>query len=128
WLDFEPNRTMHGWIREHRPDAPWLVCVHPYGTGRSLVSGFMFRANDLAEELGVNIAMVVLPMHGARGPGVWSTTAFMTYNPVDFLLGLTQSVWDVRRFLAWIREDSESPVALYGISLGAHVSATIAGL
>jgi pimeloyl-ACP methyl ester carboxylesterase len=52
----------------------------------------------------------------------------MTYNPVDFLLGLTQSVWDVRRFIAWIRQTGGGPVALYGVSLGAHVSATIAGL
>lgn len=128
WLAFEPNATMHGWIREYRADAPWIVCVHPYGTGRSLVSNFMFRANDLANSLGANIAMVVLPMHGARGPGVWSTTAFMTYNPVDFLFGLTQSVWDVRRFLAFLRETTDAPIALYGISLGAHVSATVAGL
>jgi hypothetical protein len=128
WLDFEPNSTMHAWVRRKDPAAPWIVCVHPYGTGRSLVSSFMFRANALAEELGANVAMVVLPLHGARGPGVWSTTAFMTYNPVDFLLGLTQSVWDVRRFLAWIRESSSAPISLYGVSLGAHVSATVAGL
>ncbi|MEX2394100.1 MAG: alpha/beta hydrolase family protein [Actinomycetota bacterium] len=128
WLDYEPNTTMHAWVREQDVTAPWIVCVHPYGTGRSLVSSFMFRANQLAEELGVNVAMVVLPLHGARGPGVWSTTAFMTYNPVDFLLGLTQSVWDVRRFIAWVRERGGGPVALYGVSLGAHVSATVAGL
>jgi len=128
WLGFEPNTTMHAWIRERGADAPWIVCVHPYGTGRSLLSNFMFRANALAEELGANVAMVVLPMHGARGPGVWSTTAFMTYNPVDFLLGLTQSVWDVRRFLAFLRSSTTAPIALYGISLGAHVSATVAGL
>jgi len=128
WLAYEPNATMHAWIRESRPGAPWIVCVHPYGTGRSLVSGFMFRANDLADQLGANVAMVVLPMHGARGPGVWSTTAFMTYNPVDFLFGLTQSVWDVRRLLAFLREGTDAPIVLYGISLGAHVSSTIAGL
>jgi hypothetical protein len=128
WLDYEPNNTMHAWYRIVTPDAPWVVCVHPYGTGRSLVGGYMFRANAIAEELGANVALVVLPLHGARGPGVWSTTAFMTYNPVDFLLGLTQSVWDVRRFLAWLRESTDAPIALYGVSLGAHVSATIAGL
>jgi pimeloyl-ACP methyl ester carboxylesterase len=128
WLDFEPNTTMHAWYRRQDPHAPWIVCVHPYGTGRSLVSSFMFRANQLAEQLHANVAMVVLPMHGARGPGVWSTTAFMTYNPVDFLLGLTQSVWDVRRFLAWLRQTDDGPIALYGVSLGAHVSATVAGL
>jgi hypothetical protein len=128
WLDYEPNSTMHAWIRRHDHAAPWIVCVHPYGTGRSLVSSFMFRANQLADDLGANVAMVVLPLHGARGPGVWSTTAFMTYNPVDFLLGLTQSVWDVRRFLAWLRETDTGPMALYGVSLGAHVSATVAGL
>ena len=128
WLDYEPNNTMHAWYRIVAPEAPWIVCVHPYGTGRSLVGSYMFRANALAEELGANVALVVLPLHGARGPGVWSTTAFMTYNPVDFLLGLTQSVWDVRRFLAWIRQSSDAPIALYGVSLGAHVSATVAGL
>jgi pimeloyl-ACP methyl ester carboxylesterase len=128
WLNYEPNTTMHAWYRRRDPSKPWIVCIHPYGTGRSLVSSFMFRANQLADELDANVAMVVLPLHGARGPGVWSTTAFMTYNPVDFLLGLTQSVWDVRRFLAWLRQTDDGPVALYGVSLGAHVSATVAGL
>jgi pimeloyl-ACP methyl ester carboxylesterase len=128
WLDYEPNQTMHAWYRRKSASKPWIVCVHPYGTGRSLVSGFMFKANQLADELDANVAMVVLPLHGARGPGVWSTTAFMTYNPVDFLLGLTQSVWDVRRFLAWLRQTDDGPIALYGVSLGAHVSATVAGL
>jgi hypothetical protein len=129
WLGFEPNSTMHAWVRRHEDGPrPWVVCVHPYGTGRSLMGSFMFRANQIHEDLGVNVALVVLPLHGTRGAGVWSTTAFMTYNPVDFLLGLTQSVWDVRRFIAWIREHGAGPVALYGVSLGAHVSATIAGL
>lgn len=128
WLGFEPNSTMHAWIREKDRSAPWIVCIHPYGTGRSLISNYMFRANQLGDDFGANVALVVLPLHGTRGAGVWSTTAFMTYNPVDFLLGLTQSVWDVRRFLAWIRESDGGPVALYGVSLGAHVSATVAGL
>ncbi len=129
WVSFEPHATMHAWIRRHRDSAaPWVVCVHPYGTGRSWISSFMFRANALAEDLGVNVALVVLPLHGTRGAGVWSTTAFMTYNPVDFLLGLTQSVWDLRRFVAWIRQEYGGLVALYGLSLGAHVSATVAGL
>lgn len=130
WLEFEPNATMHAWIRraDDTGSRPWVVCVHPYGTGRSWIGGYMFRANALAEELDANVALVVLPLHGARGAGVWSTTAFMTYNPVDFLLGLSQSVWDVRRFLAWLRSSTDAPIALYGISLGAHVSATVAGL
>ncbi len=129
WLEFEPNSTMHAWFRVTDERAPWVVCVHPYGTGRSYVGNFLFRANALAEDLGVNIALVVLPLHGARGHGLWSTTAFMTYNPVDFLLGLTQSVWDVRRFLAWIRKEFDAPpIALYGVSLGAHVAATVGGL
>ena len=129
WLGFEPNSTMHAWVRRASDRSrPWIVCVHPYGTGRSLMSSFMFRANALAEEFDANVALVVLPLHGTRGAGVWSTTAFMTYNPVDFLLGLTQSVWDLRRFIAWIRQGGGGPVALYGVSLGAHVSATVAGL
>ncbi len=128
WLDYTPNATMHAWVRRTDPAAPWIVCVHPYGTGRSLIGSYMFNANDLGDALGANVAMVVLPLHGARGPGAWSLTAFMTYNPVDFLLGLTQSVWDVRRFLAWLRQSNTGPIALYGVSLGAHVSATVAGL
>jgi pimeloyl-ACP methyl ester carboxylesterase len=120
---------MHAWTRRHGDGSgPWIVCVHPFGTGRSMMSSFMFRANHLGEELGVNVALVVLPLHGTRGTGVWSLNSFMTYNPVDSLLGLTQSVWDVRRFIAWIRQRYGGPVALYGVSLGAHVAATIVGL
>ena len=129
WLSNEPNRTMRAWIRRNDGGkGPWIVCVHPFGTGQSLLSNFIFKANNLAEQLGVNVALVVLPYHGSRGAG-WMAggSAFMTYNPVDTLLGLTQSVWDVRRFLAWIRSKDGGPIALYGVSLGAHVSALTAG-
>jgi pimeloyl-ACP methyl ester carboxylesterase len=130
WLANEPNRVMRAWIkRVGDGSGPWVVCVHPFGTGQSMLGSFIFKANALSEQLGVNIALVVLPLHGSRGGGwIAGGSAFMTYNPIDVLLGLTQSVWDVRRFNAWIRSKGGGPIALYGVSLGAHVSATVAGL
>lgn len=128
WNSREANSVMRAWVRRKQGSDAWVICVHPFGTGQSKLGHFMFKADELANRLGANVALVVLPMHASRGGGwIAGGSAFMTYNPVDVLLGLTQSVWDVRRFIAWLRASGAGPVTLYGLSLGAHVSATVAG-
>ncbi|MBX7433130.1 hypothetical protein JDV09_13570 [Mycobacterium sp. Y57] len=123
WLSLGANEQVPVRLLRH-PGAPrpWLVAVHGQGMGRP-GDVEMLRVRHLHEELGINVALPVLPLHGPRACGLspyrqFASNVFAANN----VLGLTQSVWDVRRLLRWLRDDQHAPaVGLLGVSLGAYV-------
>ncbi len=130
WLSFTANRTAHAWIARARADTQcWLVCVHGFGMGSNpLLDLNAFRAAQLVHQ-GLNVAVVVLPMHGRRAGGRAPGEGFMSINLVDSMHGLAQAVWDVRRVVALLRRDEgAATVGLFGHSLGGHVVSLAAAL
>lgn len=123
WLSLRANdRVPVRLLRHAGAPRPWLVAVHGQGMGRP-ADVKMLRVRHLHEVLGINVALPVLPLHGPRACGFspyrqFASNIFATNN----VLGLTQSVWDVRRLLQWLRDDQQAPaVGLLGVSLGAYV-------
>jgi hypothetical protein len=102
------------------------VGVHGFAMGTPLVNFAGFPVRLLHEELGLNIAMPVLPLHGPRGASGVSGAEVLNPDYMRMVHLFAQGVWDVRRTLSWIRSRSEEPVGLYGISLGGYVSALTA--
>jgi hypothetical protein len=128
WLAYEANATAHAWILRHRETRPWIVCVHGALMGRPLLDLAAFRARWLHQRLRLNVAVLVLPLHGPRRAHRFPGNDFpVTVDPLDTLHGVTQSVWDLRRLLAWIRSETEAPIGLQGMSLGGHTVAITAG-
>jgi hypothetical protein len=131
WLSRAANRTAYAYVVRHRrPGRPWLVCIHGFGTGRAPLDLRAFRARHLARDLGLNLLLPVLPVHGPRQePGAETGEGFMSVNLVDSVHGLAQSAWDVRAAIRWIRSHSgDVPVGVYGISLGGYVTALTASV
>lgn len=125
WAAFERNRTASAWLLEHEREEgprPWLVAVHGFGTGAAMADIITFRALHLHHDLGWNVAAIVLPVHGARRPSRIGGEDFLGFEMMNCVHALSQSVWDVRRLLSWVRGRDPSAVALYGVSLGAYVS------
>ncbi len=123
WLTFRANQRVPVRLLRHPGGPrPWLVAVHGQGMGRPSDIN-MLRVRRLHDELGINVALPVLPLHGPRScgfspAGQFASNIFATNN----VLGLTQSVWDIRRLLQWLREDQRAPsVGLLGVSLGSYV-------
>ena len=56
-------------LLRHKEHRPWLVCVHGAEMGRAALDLALFRAWHLHEDLGLNVVLPVLPMHGPRGTG-----------------------------------------------------------
>jgi hypothetical protein len=130
WLSFSANRTAHAWITRPRSEtSSWLVCVHGFGMGSNpLLDLNAFRAAQLVHR-GVNVAVVVLPMHGRRSGGRAPGEGFMSIDLVDSMHGLAQAAWDVRRLVAWLRrQHGAAEVGLFGHSLGGHVVSLVSGL
>ncbi len=70
WMGYTANNREYALLLRHPQPRPWLVCVHGTEMGRAAVDLAVFRAWSLHDDLGLNVVMPVLPMHGprARGP------------------------------------------------------------
>jgi hypothetical protein len=131
WLEKDANRTAHAWVlRQPHAGRPWVVCVHGFGTGAPFVDLRAFRARRLHGELGLNVVVPVLPLHGARQQtGAASGDGFMSIDMVDTVHALAQSAWDVRSLIGWARvAGGDAPIGIWGLSLGGYVASLVAAL
>jgi hypothetical protein len=126
WLAHPLNANAHVYVLQHEEPRPWLVGVHGFAMGTPLINFSGFPVRMLYEELGLNLAFPVLPLHGPRGAGGVSGGEVLTPDYLRMVHLFAQAVWDVRRTLAWIRTQGDQPIALHGISLGGYVSALVA--
>jgi hypothetical protein len=126
WADGEANRRTHAYLLRHgdRP-RPWAVVLHGHRMGEPRDLRFI-GSRRLQQQLGVDVAHLVLPMHGPRGRV--GAQPFPGVDPVTNLLGMAQAVLDARTLIGWLRLGDRMPVGVYGVSLGGHVAGMLAGL
>lgn len=129
WLAHETNGSAAAYVLEHegRP-RPWVVAIHGFAMGTPLVNFAGLPVEMLYEELGLNVVMPVLPLHGLRGSGRVSGSEVMQPDYVRMVHLFAQAVWDVRRILRWVRARGGERIGLYGISMGGYVSSLVSAL
>jgi dienelactone hydrolase len=121
WLSHDENGTAVAYVMQHEdPDRPWLVCTHGFGMGGPSVNIAGMTIKWIHEELGLNVLMPVLPLHGPRSDTRFSGGGLLEPELTNVLHLFAQAVWDLRRMVGWIRSQSDAPVGLYGISLGGY--------
>ena len=128
WRSFEANQDAFAVVLRHEGGPrPWLVCLHGAGMGRR-TDVDTFHMRKLHRELGVNVVLPVLPLHGPRRAGMGPDKMFVSnVHPVNNVLGLAQSIWDLRRLLGWLREqEGATAIGVYGFSLGSYVTSLLA--
>lgn len=129
WNNYPRNHVSHAWAARHSdPERPWLICIHGLGTGGPYADFAGFRAEMLHHELGLNVLMPVLPLHGPRKPPSLPVAALLSYDLLDAFHGISQAVWDIRRLIQWARAQGATKIGLYGQSMGSYVSALLSGL
>jgi dienelactone hydrolase len=129
WLSHRANRTSHAWVlRHHHANRPWLVCIHGYQMGHAGIDLLAFPPNWLHHELGLNLVIPVLPLHGPRKSGRRSGDGFMAGDILDCAHAVAQAIWDIRRVLSWVRAQSESKIGVFGLSLGGYNAALLSTL
>ncbi len=128
WSSYRANHTAHARVLSaEAPDRPWLVCIHGFGTGWPMADFFAFRARHLSHDLGLNLLMPVLPLHGPRKVGRLGGREMLSSQLQDFVLGMAQAIWDIRRLIQWARENrGATRIGVYGMSLGAYVASLLA--
>ncbi len=129
WQRYTANNREYALLLRHPEPRPWLVCVHGTEMGRAALDLALFRAWKLHDELGLNVVMPVLPMHGPRARGLPKGAIFPGEDVLDDVHATAQAVWDIRRLLSWIRsQEPESLIGLNSLSLGGYIAALVASL
>ncbi|MBX7133601.1 MAG: hypothetical protein K1X67_13080 [Fimbriimonadaceae bacterium] len=126
WLAYTANRREHALLLRHREPRPWVVCVHGALMGRGSVDLRLFRARHLHEDLGLNVVLPVLPLHGPRKT---KGAAFPGQDLLDDVHAAAQAVWDIRRLISWIRtQDPDARIGLNSMSLGGYITSLVASV
>lgn len=130
WLSYTANRRGYAlMLRHHHEPRPWLVCIHGTEMGRGALDITLFRGWQLHDELGLNVLLPVLPMHGPRARHLPKGAVFPGEDVLDDVHATAQAVWDIRRVLSWIRlQAPDSPIGLNSMSLGGYIAALVASL
>lgn len=129
WLGRAGLHTAHAWqLRHADPGRPWLVCIHGYRMGHPWIDLSAFRAERLHNRLGLNVLLPVLPLHGPRRIGPLSGDGFFGADVLDMVHAEAQAMWDLRRWLGWLRAQGATRIGVYGLSLGGYNAALLAGL
>lgn len=87
-----------------------------------------FRASWLYKNLGLNVAIPVMPLHGPRRVGRRGGDGFFSGDFIDTIHAQAQAVWDIRRLVGWLRSHGAPAVGSYGVSLGGYTAALHASL
>jgi hypothetical protein len=130
WLSYKRNSTARAWILRHDDEPrPWLICVHGIRMGTLNKSLMRFQPEYLHEELGLNLLMPVLPLHGPRDTGLISGERTLSGDVMDTLHTGEQAIWDLRRLVWWLREREGAPaIGALGHSLGGYTVSLLASL
>ncbi|GFG79172.1 alpha/beta hydrolase [Mycobacterium paragordonae] len=129
WQSYTANAREYALLLRHSQPRPWLVCVHGTEMGRAALDLALFRAWKLHDELGLNVVMPVLPMHGPRARGLPKGAVFPGEDVLDDVHATAQAVWDIRRLLSWIRlQEPDSRIGLNSLSLGGYIASLVASL
>lgn len=126
WLGYTANRREQALLLRHASPRPWVVCVHGALMGRGSVDLRLFRARHLHENLGLNVLLPVMPLHGPRKA---KGAAWPGQDVLDDVHAAAQAVWDIRRLISWIRsQEPDSKIGVNGMSLGGYISSLVASL
>ncbi|HKH87475.1 MAG TPA: alpha/beta hydrolase, partial [Acidimicrobiales bacterium] len=129
WDSYRANHRAVANVVRHREDGrPWVICVHGFTMGYPIMDFAGLQTGRLHYELGLNVAMPVLPLHGPRKVTRLSGEPFLSFELMNSIHGFAQAVWDIRRLISWIRQQGATSIGLYGVSLGGYVVSLLAGL
>lgn len=114
--------------RPRKPGRGALLYLHGWmAPSFEMEARYLFA--PLVERWGVALLALSLPFHMARRPAASSFSGefFISADLTRTLEAFRQAVAETRALLAWLRRETNGPVALAGISLGALVAALALG-
>jgi len=129
WGALAANRTAQAVLWRHAGERrPVLIVIPGYGMGRPALDARALEVPWLYRTLGLDVALVTLPLHGARAIARRSGAGFLDGHPLQTNAAFGQAIWDLRRLAGWLRAEGAPALGVYGMSLGGYTAALFASL
>jgi len=109
------------WLHADRP-RPTAILIHGYLGGSYRVEERAWPVRWMFERLGLDLAIPVLPFHGARGAR-GKRPLFPSSDPRINVEGFRQAIWDLISLRRALMERGAEAVGAMGMSLGGYTTA-----
>ncbi len=96
--------------------------------GRISLDARAWDVDWLHRRLGLDVAAVVLPLHGPRAIRRRSGAGFLDTHPLWTNAAFGQAIWELRRLAGWLRGQGAPLLGVYGLSLGGYTAALFASI
>jgi pimeloyl-ACP methyl ester carboxylesterase len=131
YAGFTENHVVHVelWRHHEGQPRPTVIALHGFGMGHPALDAVVLMAPALFAA-GLDVALLTLPLHGARAPRStrFSGQLFANPNVPRINESIAQAIHDVAAAMAWLRDRGAGPVGVLGLSLGGYVAALAAAL
>lgn len=117
------------WMHEPKRPKATILAVHGFSMGRPQIDAFAMFASHWFQR-GLDVALLTLPHHGARTPrdARFSGERFAAPRVDQLSESVRQAIYEMRMVTDWLREQTDAPVGLLGLSLGGYLSSLMASL
>jgi dienelactone hydrolase len=117
------------WMHEPMRPKATVLAIHGFSMGQPRIDAFAMFASQWFQR-GLDVALLTLPYHGARTPrdARFSGERFAAPRVNQLSDAVRQAIYEMRMVTDWLREQTEAPVGLLGLSLGGYLSSLMAGL
>ncbi len=120
YLGHELNRTASARLFLHATPRPVVILVHGYRCGQFSLEERIWPV-PWVFELGMDVAIAVLPFHAGRAPK--GSSLFPSPDMRFTIEGFRQAIMDLRALAALLRDRGAPTVGVMGMSLGGYTTA-----
>lgn len=117
------------WIHEPGRPRASVLALHGFTMGNPRIDAVVLLASQWYR-LGLDVALLTLPHHGARTPvgARFSGEHFAVPHVARLGESVREAVYEIRQLVYWLKSESGAPVGVLGLSLGGYLAALSAGL
>jgi pimeloyl-ACP methyl ester carboxylesterase len=107
-------------------ECPSMVLLHGWNAEVGYWTLFPSLARRL-NQAGINAMLFELPYHSQRKPREREAIRnFLSGDLLHVVLAMHQAIADSRTLVAWLRSQSDAPIGVWGVSLGAWLAGMLA--
>jgi hypothetical protein len=128
-LERDERILVEHWTHEPEHRRATVLCLHGFTMGQPRIDATVLMASRWWEA-GLDVALLTLPLHGARTPpsARFSGEAFAVPHVARLAEAVRRAAWEIRALTRWLRQRTGAPVGVLGLSLGGYLTALSAGL
>ncbi|HZR82367.1 MAG TPA: alpha/beta hydrolase family protein [Candidatus Binatia bacterium] len=117
------------WVHDRGRPPATVLAIHGFTMGWPRFDSFALLAAEWFR-LGLDVALITLPFHGARTPADarFSGDRFARPDVAGLNAAAARALHEILVAVRWLRRETGAPVGLLGLSLGGYLAATAASL